>query len=360
MRKELTAWVEARLPQLKRGEVKKRELPLLEIPQQLDSQPVTGDAGFRCYYRLNTRPSLLAVDSPPEKEKNSEFVAIAKQLRDLGVRAPHVYAWDQAQGFLLVEDLGDQLYLPNLSGGSVQKLYGEAMATIVKMQARAQRPADLPLYDRDLLLVEMNLLREWFVPQLLGVDLTSEDNAILDELFKQLCDAALAQPQALVHRDYHSRNLLVMPENGPGVVDFQDAVWGACTYDLVSLLRDCYICWPEQSVQAWALQYKQQAVEAGLFSDVDDAAFLRSFDLMGLQRHIKVLGIFARLYLRDNKPGYLNDLPLVIHYTLSVAKKYPEFEAFVSLFESKWLPASKACSWYHSELPMMDASGAKV
>ncbi len=335
MRKELTAWVESRLPELQ-----------VELEGTLSFQSVTGDAGFRCYYRLNTSPSVLAVDSPPDKEKNSEFVAIAKLLRTLNVHAPQVLDWNREQGFLLVEDLGDQLYLPNLNDETAQQLYGEAITGIVKMQACPKRPADLPGYDRKLLLAEMNLLREWFIPQLLGAALSEADDATLDAAFQLLCDAALDQPQVLVHRDYHSRNLLLMAEGGPGVVDFQDAVWGACTYDLVSLLRDCYIYWPGDYVQDWALGYKKQAVEAGLFSDVDDAAFLRGFDLMGLQRHIKVLGIFARLYLRDNKPGYLNDIPLVIHYTLSVAKKYPELEAFVALFEKKWLPAAEACSWF--------------
>lgn len=353
---ELVSWVETQLSAL-----------TINREQELGFTPVTGDAGFRCYFRLNTQPSLLAVDSPPETEKNPEFVAVAELLCQLGVHAPKVYAWDKPRGYMLVEDLGRELYLPHLNSKSVDGLYRQAMDTLIQMQRLQQCPAPFPLYDRELLQREMALLPEWFVPQLLGVSLTDSDRQVLSDTFEFLSDSALEQPQVLVHRDFHSRNLLLPTEDKqmPGVVDFQDAVWGGCTYDLVSLLRDCYIRWPRKQVEAWVVEFKTRAQGAGLYGglygDVDkitDAQFIRWFDLMGLQRHIKVLGIFARLYLRDNKPGYLNDLPLVMHYTLNVARRYPELAAFVELFQQKWLPKAQECDWYSDIAIQSDERGA--
>ena len=194
--------------------------------------------------------------------------------------------------------------------------------------------------------LEMDLFPEWFVKKLLQVEMTTKTSQLLQQLNEQLIQSALLQPQVVVHRDFHCRNLLQVTNNSPGVIDFQDAVIGPVTYDLVSLYRDCYIVWPDAQVKQWALDYREQCLQQAIIHPVSEREFLRWFDWMGLQRHIKVLGIFARLYLRDAKPGYLKDLPLVIHYTLSVAKQYEEFSDFVIWFEQALLPAIKQCDWY--------------
>lgn len=314
--------------------------------------PLSGDAGFRCYYRLNSVPALLAVDAPPATEDSAAFVRIAAFLREQAVHSPAIIAADLERGFLLVEDLGDRLYLPALSTDTVDSLYGEAMGTLLRMQQSPYRDDLVPDYDQFRLRQEMELFRDWFIPRLLGHTLTASETDLLVGVFRRLEVSALEQPQVLVHRDYHSRNLLICtdsnaaPVTGPGVVDFQDAVWGPLTYDLVSLLRDCYVRWPQSRVHAWALDYRDRAVSCGLLRDCSDVVFLRWFDWMGLQRHIKVLGIFARLYLRDHKPGYLQDLPLVMRYTLEVAENYPEFAEFVDWFKKVLLPLVRQQSWY--------------
>ena len=307
---------------------------------------LSGDAGFRRYYRLNTTPPLLAVDAPPATEDSAAFVRIANFLREQGVHTPDVLAVDLAAGFLLVEDFGDELLLDSLSADTVELLYGEALLSLLRLQ---QSPFDGALaraYDGARLGAEMQLFSDWFVPQLLGYSLSAEEQTLVSDTFAQLQTAALEQPQVLVHRDFHSRNLMLREGGAPGVVDFQDAVWGPLTYDLVSLLRDCYIRWPREKVEHWALTYGDMAVDAGVMSAVPRAQFLRWFDWMGLQRHIKVLGIFARLYLRDGKTGYLKDLPLVMRYTLEVTESYPELEPFNRWFRTQLLPLAEQQDWY--------------
>ncbi len=318
-------------------------------------QPLSGDAGFRRYFRVDATPPLLAVYAPPASEDSTSFIALARFLREQGVHAPEVVAADIEQGFLLVEDFGDQLLLGLLNEDTADLLYGEVMMTLLRMQ---QSPAanyalgnrdrkSLPCYDQQRLRAEMELLREWFIPQLLGYQLTTAENALLDRVFTVLEQSALEQTQVLVHRDYHSRNIIVRDGEAPGVIDFQDAVIGPVTYDLVSLLRDCYIRWPQAQVQQWALAYGNMALEVGLIPFVDQQKFLRWFDLMGLQRHIKVLGIFARLWLRDGKAGYLRDLPLVIRYVLDVADEHVELSEFSAWFRAVLLPLAETQSWYH-------------
>ncbi|WP_223826182.1 aminoglycoside phosphotransferase family protein [Spongiibacter pelagi] len=311
-------------------------------------QMVSGDASFRRYYRLfpAAQAPLIAVHAPPDKEDNESFVKVQKLLFDNGLRVPALLGWEREQGFLLQEDFGGQLLLPLLESTEIaEPFYLQAMASLQAMQAIKVSAGELPAYDRARLMQEMALLPDWFIEQLLGYSLSETERKMLGEVFELLCDSALAQPQVVVHRDFHSRNIMVLEDKALGLIDFQDAVLGPYTYDLVSLLRDCYVSWSPAQVQAWALAYRAMLVDGGV-PVAEPEAFLRQFDLMGLQRHIKVLGIFARLFLRDGKDGYLNDLPLVITYTLEVARAYPELAEFVAWFEEKLLPLAQQQSWY--------------
>ena len=293
---------------------------------ELTLEPASADASFRHYYRVrHAGGTAIAVDAPPEHEDSRPFVNVARALHAIGLNVPEVLASDFGQGFLLVSDLGSSLYLDLLDESSVERLYGDALGALLVLQARGPlTDAGLPPYDRGLLLAELELFPEWFLGRHLGCPPTTAQRAVVDHAFEQLVAAALEQPQVTVHRDYHSRNLMRVAENNPGILDFQDAVVGPVTYDLVSLLRDCYIRWPRERVESWALGYHDLALQSGVLRERDEARFLRWFDLMGLQRHLKVLGIFARLWHRDGKPGYLGDLSRVLDYTLEVAAGYPE------------------------------------
>lgn len=316
-------------------------------PKALALQPLSGDAGARRYYRIEPEPERLAVYAPPETEKNEIFVELADYLRQQGIHAPRIHAADFERGFLLIDNLGERLYLSDLCGSSVEALYGEALMTLLRMQQSPTSIRGLGDYDRPALLAELQLFPEWFVGRLLGHRLDEAEQGIIEATFETLVESALEQPSCFVHRDYHSRNLIHREIGPPGVIDFQDAVWGPFTYDLVSLLRDCYVRWPRESVERWALAYACMAREVGIApADMSAEQFMRWFDLMGAQRHIKVLGIFARLWLRDHKPGYLNDLPLVIRYTLEVLEEYPNFSAFVEWFKRVLLPLAQEQSWY--------------
>jgi aminoglycoside/choline kinase family phosphotransferase len=311
--------------------------------------PVAGDASFRRYYRLSgTLPTRIVVHAPPDKERNLEFTEVAALLRASGVQAPEVLAHDEARGFLLLSDFGDRLLLGALGEDSVESLYARALDTLLAIQRAATATARYTLapYGEPLLRQELDLFPHWYLGGLLGVPLGDEARALIDSLFDALVTEALAQPQVLVHRDYHSRNLMLLDDGSLGVIDFQDAVRGPVTYDLVSLLRDCYVAWPEERVRAWALGYAARAVAAGILAPVEPARFLRWFDWMGLQRHIKVLGIFARLWLRDGKPGYLRDLPLVMRYTVDVAARYPETRPFAEWFAHAVQPLAAREDWY--------------
>lgn len=312
-------------------------------------QALPGDAGFRAYYRLASEPPLLAVSAPPATEKNKAFMEVGQLLRKGGVLAPAVAACDLDQGFFIVEDFGPTLLLDVLTDNNVERLYNTALSTLGQIQRCVKDAKVLPEYSAELLREELNLFPEWFVSQLLGIDLSEREVAVLERTFHELIELALEQPTVVVHRDFHSRNLVYREDGPPGVIDFQDAVIGPCTYDLVSLLRDCYVQWPEAQVQAWVTQFYQSACKSGQLRDIDEDTFYRWFDWMGLQRHIKVLGIFARLSLRDGKHRYLSDLPLVIHYTLSIARKYEEFDQFVEWFEGDIMAAVKQQAWWNPE-----------
>ena len=322
---------------------------------ELKVQALSGDASFRRYYRLEhhgkdgEEQTLIAVDAPPQTEKNREFVDIAKHLHEQGVKAPQVLAYDYQQGYLLLSDLGDQVLLPLLKEGdeeSVDSAYQAAIELLINMQLAALDDLPLPAYCAQVLSTEMALFPEWFIAKLLGYSLSADEKAMIAALFQILITSAEDQPQVFVHRDYHSRNIMQLADGQLATIDFQDALLGPISYDLVSLLRDCYIRWPEQRIAQWLRYYQQRAQDQGLLNRLDEAQFLRWFDLMGLQRHIKVLGIFARLYQRDGKEAYLNDLPLVINYTLSVADKYPEFKTFCDWFRKELMPTIKQQPWW--------------
>lgn len=324
----------------------------------LQGRALAGDAGQRSYYRLPTEPALLAVFAPPSSEENPLFVSIARYLREQGVHTPNVIAADYERGFMLQEDFGDALYSVELDAGSADLLYGEAMMSLLRLQqcpvttiadaSVADESASLTLgsYDQPRLRTEMRLFDEWFVPELLGYELNDDERALLDGLYTQLESEAMRQPQTWVHRDYHSRNLIYREGNAPGVIDFQGALRGPITYDLVSLLRDCYLRWEPEQVERWALSYGNMAVEVGLMAPVTQHQFLRWFDWMGLQRQLKVLGIFSRLSLRDGKNNYLADLPLVIRYLLEVSDNYVELDAFRDWFIRRLLPLCEQQDWY--------------
>lgn len=293
--------------------------------------PASADASFRRYFRVAREgESWIVMDAPPEKEDSRPFIAVAKLLLDAGLNVPEVIDADLEQGYLLLSDLGSRPYLAALDETSVERLYGDALGALAAIQACHPDAAGLPPYDRKLLLAEQELFRDWLIGKHLDIALTPAQAALCDRVFARLADNALEQPQVCVHRDYHSRNLMVTGCNNPGILDFQDAVTGAVTYDLVSLLRDCYIAWPRARVEDWALGYQELALQSGILREEheDPAQFLRWFDLMGMQRHLKAAGIFARLNHRDGKPGYLADIPRTLSYVTEVAASHEELSEF--------------------------------
>ncbi|HEU4670583.1 MAG TPA: phosphotransferase [Dyella sp.] len=302
----------------------------------LELESASSDASFRSYWRTrHDGRSWIVMDSPPAQEDPAPWVAIGRRLAEAGLHVPAVREADLARGFLLIEDLGTRTYLPELSEDSVESLYGAALDALLRMQTRVGT-AELHRYDRAFLARELAILPEWFLGRHLGVTPDADEAETLEEAFGVLLDSALAQPTVFVHRDFHSRNLLVIDDDAPlaspGIIDFQGALAGPVTYDLASLLRDCYIAWPRERVEAWAEAYRQRLHGAGVIDEtVDDATFLRWFDLIGLQRHLKVLGIFCRLAYRDGKRGYLGDLPRVFDYVIDVAGSYPELQPMADL-----------------------------
>jgi hypothetical protein len=307
--------------------------------------PASADASFRRYLRVTCgSDTYIVMDAPPDKEDSAPFVKVARILGGMNLNVPAILARDMDRGFMLLSDLGSRQYLDALTEpGAADRLYADALGALKRMQtADARLLQHLPRYDAALLTREMQLLPEWFLDRHLGLTLAAEERRMIDALFAGLVEAALSQPAAFVHRDYHSRNLLVTAQDNPGILDFQDAVWGPVTYDLASLLKDCYIAWPSARVRDWVLQYREALLEAGFDPGADAAAFMRWFDLIGLQRHIKVLGIFARLYYRDGKPQYLEDLPRVLDYARDAAANYPETRAFAEFIVERIDPAFQA------------------
>lgn len=296
----------------------------------------SADASFRRYFRVHlTIPylghrTLIAMDAPLPQEDCTPFVNVAKLLLESGINVPQVIAQDLASGFLVLSDLGDDTYLAQLNAQSAPKLYQDATNALIKMQL-ASKPQVLPAYDEALLTREMQLFSDWYVAKHLNANLSDEQQAVLNNTFSVLNQNILAQAQVYVHRDFHSRNLMLTPESNPGVLDFQDAVYGAITYDLVSLLKDAYVSWEEEQIIDWAVRYWQPAKKAGLPVPDDFSEFYRDFEWMGAQRHIKVLGIFARLSHRDGKDGYLKDMPLVMTHLRKVCERYVELRPMLRL-----------------------------
>jgi len=293
----------------------------------------SADASFRRYFRVqHENQTMIVMDAPPEKEDCKPFVDIAKKLRQQDINAPDIIAEEHEQGFLLLSDLGDTQYLSKLNADSVDHLYKDAIDTLIKMQSTST--STIPAYDRELLQTEMNLFPDWFLSKHLGIELNEDQTGLLNTAFECLTENALQQPAVFVHRDYHSRNLMLTTENNPGVLDFQDAVSGAITYDLASLLKDCYISWPRKQTEQWVEYYLQQAHQHNLIDthfQFDD--IIKWFDLMAVQRHLKAIGIFARLNIRDNKPGYLNDIPRTFQYIIDSCERYALLKPLQTLLQ---------------------------
>ena len=307
--------------------------------------PASADASFRRYFRV-TRPqgTCIAMDAPPDRENVEPYLAVAGMLAEIGVNAPRVLARNEKEGFLLLTDLGSVTYLAELADrGRAGPLYADAIAALVAIESRgAAHAARLPPYDEKLLRFEMSLFTDWLVARHLALVLGEDERRGLDAAFDLLVANALGQPRVFVHRDYHSRNLMVCEGANPGILDFQDAVHGPLTYDLVSLLRDCYIAWPQERVVGWALEFRRHALAAGLAAGADERQFLRWFDLMGVQRHLKASGIFARLWHRDSKPGYLGDVPRTLGYVEQSCARHPDLATLGALVRGRVLPAMRA------------------
>jgi len=309
--------------------------------EKFSLESASSDASFRRYFRLfihNSSPgdSLIVMDAPPENEEIITFCRLGRHFHKLGINVPHILHTDEEQGLVLMTDLGSQHYLDSLNDNTVERLYGDALGCLVTLQTGTfDDPAFLPPYSAQLLRQEMDLFREWYLATHLGLEITAEENKTLDEAWQLLIDSALEQPQLWVHRDFHSRNLMVTDIHNPGVIDFQDAVTGPITYDLVSLLKDCYIEWPKERIEGWVLGYHDLALQSGLLEREDEQQFLRWFHRMGIQRHLKVAGIFARLSHRDGKNQYLNDIPLTLRYLVSALENDPELEPLYRLVTEK-------------------------
>jgi aminoglycoside/choline kinase family phosphotransferase len=306
----------------------KRQLP--DTPHSI--APASADASFRRYFRVGLEDrTLIVMDAPPEHEDCRPFIHVAGLFGAAGVRVPRVLVQDLERGFLLLDDLGSTTYLDALNEDSADRLYRDAIDALVRIQL-ASRPGVLPDYDEALLMREMGLFPEWYVGKHLQATLAPAQVAALEETFRLIVGNVLAQGKVFVHRDYHSRNLMVFDPN-PGILDFQDAVYGAPSYDLVSLFKDAYVGWEEERVLDWAIRYWEKAKKAGLPVASDFAEFYRDFEWMGVQRHLKVLGIFARLYHRDGKAGYLKDMPLVMTYLRKACERYGALSPLLRLLD---------------------------
>jgi aminoglycoside/choline kinase family phosphotransferase len=306
-----------------------------------DPVPASSDASFRRYFRLRAgNQSFIVMDAPPENEDCRPFLQVAGYLEAMGLHAPRVIETNLEDGFLLLTDLGSRQYLDELleNPASAPQLYGDALSALLTMQ-RLGVPVQqqLPPYDEALLRFEMSLFHDWLCGTHLGIPLSAGDERAWRSVCDMLVANALDQPRVFVHRDYHSRNLMVSDINNPGIIDFQDAVEGPLTYDLVSLLKDCYVKWPAAQVWQWALEF-YAGLDASLQSRVDEAQFRRYFELMGVQRHLKAAGIFCRLCYRDGKAGFIEDIPRTLSYVVELGPRYPELGFLVDLIEQRVLP----------------------
>lgn len=304
------------------------------LPQKTISlTTASADASFRRYFRVHVEGesnTMIVMDAPPSHEDCVPFINVDLLLVEAGLNVPVIHAKNLDQGFLLLSDLGNDTYLTVLNDQNASNLYRDACAALIKMQLATDK-ANLPKYDETLLLKELMLFPEWYLGQHLKIELSETQRGVLERTFTLLVQSAVKQPQVIVHRDYHSRNLMLTSEDNPGVLDFQDAVIGAITYDLVSLFKDAYIQWEEDIVMDWLVRYWQSAKKQGLPVNEDFGEFYKEYEWMGVQRHIKVLGIFARLFHRDGKSGYLNDMPLVLDYLKKACERYVELRPMYRL-----------------------------
>lgn len=292
--------------------------------------PLAGDASFRRYFRaITAEKSYVVMDAPPAKEDCKPFVAIAAAFSNSVVQLPLLFSANLDDGFLVLSDFGDQQLLPLLQQDTVDELYIAAMNVLLSLQQRDHIPNYvLPIFDDALFWKEFDIFFTWYVQKNLGRIVSAAEEKKLRDAYQLLIDSAASQPTVFVHRDYHSRNIMLCNDASMGILDFQDAVRGPITYDLVSLLRDCYVAWPEDQTERWVSYFFNQLHAENKLTSTDFSTFLRWFDWMGLQRHLKCLGIFSRLCYRDQKSGYLNDIPRVLNYVLSVCDKYPELSVF--------------------------------
>jgi len=299
----------------------------------------SSDASFRRYFRvIHSQGQHIVMDAPPEKENIEPFIRIATLLKAANLNVPIIHQQDLIQGFLLLDDFGSCCFLDQLTTNNATELYHSAFKSLELIQSNPTlNTSHLPCYDDALLNRELTIFYDWFLEQYLGLSIPL---AIKQNLNQTLITSALEQPQVFVHRDFHSRNLMFLADNSPGIIDFQDAVIGPITYDLVSLLRDCYISWPDKKISLWLAQYYQQITQLGLI-ETDLRTMTRWFDLMGLQRHLKAIGIFSRLHLRDNKPTYLADIPRTLNYVSQVCNNYPELSDFNHFLLKEILPIYK-------------------
>lgn len=306
----------------------------------VEATPASSDASFRRYFRIrHDGESYVVMDAPPDKEDCGPFIKVSAAMAGFGLNVPVVLQHDLVQGFLLLTDLGEQQYLQRLDADNAAALYGDAIDSLVQLQVGGIKSSvALPPYDRRLLLFEMSLFTDWLLDKQLKVGLSPAVHNELGGIFTYLADEALAQPVVWVHRDYHSRNLMLTDENNPGVLDFQDAVLGPLSYDLVSLLKDCYISWPRRRVEGWVKDYFVRLGDAGLNKGLSCEQLLHWFDLMGAQRHLKAAGIFARLNIRDGKPGYLQDIPRTLGYICEAAEWQPRLRPLSHLIQEEILP----------------------
>lgn len=305
-------------------------LPSLELA------PASADASFRSYWRgyVDGQP-VIVMDSPPEREDPAPWIDIGRRLADAGLHVPKVMVADVSLGFLLIEDLGTRTYLPELTDETADALYGDALDALLRMQSRVDT-AGLPAFDHAWQTMELEIMPTWLLQKHLGVEVACEEWDIIENAFTAIMHTIAEQPRAFMHRDYHSRNLLVTTERSPGIIDFQGAMSGPITYDLASLLRDAYITWDEERVRGWVEAYRLRLLDARLLEEsVDTDRFRRWFDLTGLQRHIKILGLFCRLCYRDGKPGYLDDLPRVLRYVLDTARRHADVAPLADYLEAK-------------------------
>jgi aminoglycoside/choline kinase family phosphotransferase len=312
------------------------------VAQPTPLEPVPADASSRAFYRVRTsRGSWIAIDSPPSIENNAQYVRLSRLYLDAGLNVPRVLAHDLESGFLLVSDLGTKLVHDIIDADNADALYASALRNLIRIQKLPAESESIPPYTRERLEMEVGLFSEWLVERFLGVTLSAAERASYADTARFLVDAVDTQPKVCVHRDFHSRNLLVGDDGEIGIVDFQDSLLGSYAYDPVSLLRDCYLSWPQDRIEGWTHQYHQKALESGICAPEAYSEFMRDFDLAGVQRHLKAVGIFARLLLRDRRATLIGYVPPVLRHVIRVSRTRPELAGLAELIDARILPVAE-------------------